>query len=143
MTKDCFLYLLTIQYTKGDIKLPPIKANPVNHPMISIPREPDVSTFNIDVNDIKKYMNPLVAAATLVYTFNNSKIGTITNPAPTPSIPAINPAVTPAPLSFMYDFKSSYYKSFSSKLYPQAFFKLSSLFIIVKAIKDKAINNRY
>ena len=49
----------------------------------------------MDAAEIKKYMNPLVAAATLGCKFRYSSTGTITKPAPTPSIPAINPAANP------------------------------------------------
>lgn len=69
ITTECLLYLLTNQYIIGEIIAPPNKANITYHPIISIPNYPPVITVKIDAHEIKKYINPEVAAATLVCTY--------------------------------------------------------------------------
>ncbi len=58
-----------------------------------------VITVKIDVAEMKKYIVPLVAAATRGCTLFISSTGTITSPAPAPSIPAKKPAPKPFCLS--------------------------------------------
>jgi hypothetical protein len=55
----------------------------------------DKIVFKIEVAEIKKYIVPLVALETLGFILIISIAGTITSPAPDPTIPEINPAPNP------------------------------------------------
>ena len=78
-----------------EIDLPPKKERKIYHAINSTVRTPDKIAIRIEVADKKKYIVPLVAEATRGFIFSINITGTITRPAPAPTVPAIKPAPNP------------------------------------------------